>query len=75
MAGQGWKGFQFNHFVRQTDLLYKDLWVQQNGSMAGMWAPSYWVRSRFQAQGSGAQALKTALMVGPSAHRTGAECP
>lgn len=65
---QGWKGFQFNHLVRRTDLLYRDLWMLRNGSAAGsgegMWMPSFWVRSRFEAPDSGAAALKFAIKVG-----------
>ena len=61
--GQGWKGFQFVHLVRQTDLLYRDLWMNASAGTGGMWMPSFWVRSRFQATDTGAKALGGGLGV------------
>lgn len=51
------------HLVRPTDLLYKDIWMNPSSTVGGMWMPSFWVRSRFQATDAGAKALAGGLKV------------
>ncbi len=62
---QGWKGIQFSHLVRQTDLLYRNLWMPPSAGAieSGMWMPSFWVRSRFEPTDSGAKALNFGITV------------
>ncbi|KAK9917273.1 hypothetical protein WJX75_002617 [Coccomyxa subellipsoidea] len=66
----GWKGFQFVHLVRPTDLLYRDLWMNASVGTGGMWMPSFWVRSRFQATDTGAKALGGGLERAKREHRS-----
>ena len=60
---QGWKGFQFAHFVRPTDIFYPKLWSNASLALGGIWVPSYWVRSRFEPADPVAAAFKFGLSV------------
>ena len=63
---QGWKGFQFAHFVRPTDIVYPKLWSNASLALGGAWIPSYWVRSRFEPADPVAAAFKFGLSVSRS---------
>ena len=63
---QGWKGFQFAHFVRPTDIFYPKLWSNASLALGGIWVPSYWVRSRFEPADPVAAAFKFGLSVSRS---------
>jgi hypothetical protein len=61
---QSWKGYQVAHHVKPTDILYRDLWMSPNSSMdGGMWAPSFWVRARYQQQPANATVFRLGLLV------------
>lgn len=60
---QGWKGFQFVHLVRPTDIFYSHIWTNPNLTLGGAWMPSYWVRSRFEPADAVATVFKFGLMV------------
>lgn len=61
---QAWKGYQFAHLIRPTDVFYRDLWINPNSSATGgMWAPSYWVRTRFQQPAATATVFRFGLLV------------
>lgn len=64
-ALQSWKGYQVAHQVRPTDILYRDLWMSPHNSSSadGMWAPSFWVRARFQQQPANATIFRLGLLV------------
>ena len=63
---QGWKGFQFAHFVRPTDIFFPKLWSNASLALGGAWIPSYWVRSRFEPADPVAAAFKFGLSVSHS---------
>ena len=63
---QGWKGFQFAHFVGPTDIFYPDIWSNASLALGGAWMPSYWVRSRFEPADPVAAAFRLGLSVSRS---------
>ena len=64
-SAQGWKGFQFVHLVRPTDIFFSHIWTNPDLTLGGAWMPSYWVRSRFEPADAVATIFKFGLMVWP----------